>query len=297
MVHRRTVIPLSDENTAQQTSASDADQYNVVIYCRVSTDDKEQTNDTQERLCREFCQSRGYNILKVYRDEVSGTSEERDEFDHMWTRITRKKDVDYVVAYDQSRITRGEDFEEIKKDLAQYRCRFKFVKLDMDETTLAGKITQSVMMHVNSEENKVRNEKTKLGMDTRRREGKHIGRPARFLIAEDIEVKSKTSDGVFKAGVTIVVSEKTLFDYARSGLSINYVATRLLGISPTTLMWELKPRDASDPKNRCKGLKDRYSTYINLYHEALRSKEGDWKGSSLERVENPAETALERVVE
>ena len=267
---------MSDENTAQQTPVSDADQYNVVIYCRVSTDDKEQTNDTQERLCREFCQSRGYNILKVYRDEVSGTSEERDE---------------------QSRITRGEDFEEIKKDLAQYRCRFKFVKLDMDETTLAGKITQSVMMHVNSEENKVRNEKTKLGMDTRRREGKHIGRPARFLIAEDIEAKSKTSDGVFKAGVTIVVSEKTLFDYARSGLSINYVATRLLGISPTTLMWELKPRDASDPKNRCKGLKDRYSTYITLYHEALRSKEGDWKGSSLERVENPAETALERVVE
>lgn len=291
---------MSDAVTSGQapvSPATDDDQYNVVIYCRVSTNDKDQTNDTQERICREFCQKHGYNILRVYRDEVSGTSDERDEFDHMWTRITRKKDVDYVVAYDQSRITRGEDFDEIKRDLAQYRCRIKLVKLDIDETTLAGKITQSVMMHVNNEENLVRNEKTKLGMDTRRREGKHIGRPARFLFAEDIEEKSKTSNGVFKAGVTTVVSERTLYDYARSGMSINYVARRILSISPTTLLWEMKPRDPEDPKNRCKGLKDRYSVYMSLYREALKSGEGHCKGSSLERVGNGDETALERVVE
>lgn len=285
---------MTDNAPAQITPDDDADYIPVVIYCRVSTDDKDQTNETQERVCREWCENHGCTVLKVYRDEESGMTMDRPGWAMMVNRIINDRDVDYIVAYDQSRITRMENLSALRDNLKPYRCKFRFVKLDVDGESMVGKIVQDVFTHVNHEENKIRNEKTKLGMETRKIEGKHVGRPARFMFAEDIESKP---DGCFKQGITVVISEKTLYDYARSGMTLNYVAKRILGVSPTSLVWEMKERDPSNPKNRYKGVKDRYTTYITLYNEAVSNGVEHCKGSELERVGNPDETTLERVVE
>lgn len=40
----------------------DMDTYTVVLYARVSTDDKGQTNETQIRELKEYCTRKGYVI-------------------------------------------------------------------------------------------------------------------------------------------------------------------------------------------------------------------------------------------
>ena len=286
------------ESLAQVPQNEDGDEIRVVIYCRVSTDDNRQTNANQEYFCRKWCESKGFDVVDVYRDEITGTTLQRPGLMMMIGRVLTIRDVDYIVAYDQSRITRGEtpetNFEAVKALISGSRCRFRFATLDLPEGSVASLIVQDVNTRINAQENKFRNERTKAALMERKSRGKHVGRPARFLIAEDIEQKP---DGVNKAGVTVIIPEKTLYDYARSGYTLNYVAEKILHISPTAIIWELHERQPDNPKCRYKGLKDRYSTYMTLYNEAVKRKGGDCKGSALQRVENPDEKALQRVVE
>lgn len=294
--------PLSDEEIVQTVPQNaDGDVYRAVIYCRVSTDDKQQTNANQEFFCRRWCETMGFEVVDVYKDEITGTTLQRPGLMMMIGRILTMKDVDYIVAYDQSRITRGEtietNFEAVKALLAGSRCRFRFASLDLPDDSVAGKIISDINTRINANENTLRNERTKAALMERKAAGKHVGRPARFLIAEDIEEKPK---GVFKAGVTIVMPEKTLYDYARSGYTLNYVAEKILHIPPTCLVWELHERQPDNPKCRYKGLKDRYTPYMQILHSVLLAEQGGnggCKPSELQRVGNPDESALQRVIE
>lgn len=261
----------------------------VVIYCRVSTDDKDQTNDTQERVCRQWCEQQGMKILDVYRDEVSGTTLERPDFSRMFTRIMMKKDVDYIVAYDQSRITRSDNFDEIKEMFSTARCRFRFVNMDVDTDSLPGQIVSDIFSRVNTHENKVRNEKTHLGMETKKIAGYHVGRPAKFMFSEDIDDAPK---GRYDPDSTKAYHEADIYAYASKGYSLYKLATKILGIDCKTLICEMRPRDPSDPKCRNKGTKDRYTPYMSLLRQYLEQD----KGCAGERVGNDPETTGERVV-
>ena len=292
---------MSEVVTNGQTSELPVDAPRVVIYCRVSTDDTGQTNETQERECRKYCESKGYRILDIYKDEKTGSTIDREGWSKMLNRIVMHEDVDYIVAFDQSRVTRGEDYENIRAKFAMFRCRFRFVKFDVDDQTFAGKVAHSVMMYVNNEENKVRNEKTRLGMQTRKDHGIHVGRPAKFMFSEDKELvpkgryqKPDPDNGVRG---TITATEDYIYSFAREGRSLYYVAQTILGINYHTLVQEMRPRDPDDPKCPNKGLKDRYSVYMDLYNRARGIETGQKEGSQAERVGDDPEITAERVVE
>ena len=270
------------------SEGTDGERITVVIYCRVSTDDKDQTNETQERVCREWCESKGWIVDEVYKDEVSGMTLDRKDFNRMLSRIMLRRDIDYIVSYDQSRITRGEDFADLRKNLSEFRCRFRFVRMDLDDSTMAGRIAQDVMTHVNNEENRVRNERTRLGMQTRKLEGKHVGHPAKIMFVED---KETAPEGRYHQGYTVIVSEPQIYAFAEKGYSLNFVAVRILEVNPKVLIWEMKPRDPSNPKCRNRGTKDRWSVYMSIYRRATEQD----KGADVQRVGNPDETDVQRV--
>ncbi len=265
----------------------------ALIYARVSTDDKDQTVETQLRICREFCQKQGMEILEEYTDEVSGSTLDRPGFARMMNRILFDEDADFVVAYDQSRITRGEDFEKIAKTMKAHRCRIRLVKMDLDTETLPGKIVQDIMSRVNTEENKIRNEKTRLGMQTRKYAGYHVGRPAKFMFAEDIADAPK---GRFHEGVTVVASEDYIYSFARKGYSLSYVAKRVLSVDVDTLKREMTPCTGEVTCSRAKGRKDRITTYRALLEEAKKGLGGGYEGSPLQRVGKTDDSELQRVV-
>ncbi len=275
--------------TSEQVQDVVDDRFTAVIYCRVSTDDHGQSNDTQERLCRDWCEKNSIRVLEIYTDEMSGSTPNRPGLAMMLNRIQFQQDADFIVAYDQSRITRADDFEQIKAMVSPYRCRIRLVRMDLDLDSLSGQITQDVMSRVNKEENRVRNEKTHLALETKKREGFHVGRPARFLFAEDIDSKPR---GCFREGVTLVIPEDLMYSYAEKGYSINYAAEKILGIDAHVVMREMRLADPSNPKCRNKGLVDRFSKYMELYE----ASKGAYKPSGVQTVGNPAELGVQRVV-
>jgi site-specific DNA recombinase len=83
---------------------------NAVLYTRVSTD--EQADDLnlskQEDLCRSFCSSKGYNVLRVFTDVESARTTDRPAFQEMRLFCRRHRhELDCVVVQDLSRLARN----------------------------------------------------------------------------------------------------------------------------------------------------------------------------------------------
>ena len=76
---------------------------NIAIYCRVSTDDKEQNTERQLPKCRQYCELHGHKVLYEIHEKHKGDSSplSRPEF----KRIDLKK-VDGIVVFTIDRLTR-----------------------------------------------------------------------------------------------------------------------------------------------------------------------------------------------
>jgi site-specific DNA recombinase len=82
----------------------------AVIYSRVSTAEQAEDDKTslseQERLCREYCQEKGYSLSATYQDIGSGTTRKRPSFMQMLKEA--KQDVfDVIIAWKTDRLARG----------------------------------------------------------------------------------------------------------------------------------------------------------------------------------------------
>ena len=83
----------------------------AVIYCRVS--DPKQVRDgdglnSQETRCREFARRKGYVVVEVYKDDISGGSTERPAMAAMLGYLRKRRTSNIVVIIDDiSRLARG----------------------------------------------------------------------------------------------------------------------------------------------------------------------------------------------
>lgn len=282
--------------------SSELEGFKAVLYARVSTNDKGQTNETQIREMKRWCKEKGVVIIPkdkeniAFADEQTGTNLDRPNFQLMLGKIVSLADtsarVDFVLAYDQSRLTRDAKYEDIKKKLDPFGCKIRFVTMDGDPDDIGMQISNAVQGLMNKREVETIRAKTKLALETRKLAGKHVSRPASFMFAEDVLTAPKgrcniTDDKKIK---TVVVPEETVYGYARAGLSMRTTA-HLIGVSPSVFIYEMKLADPNDPKHRNKGRIDRYTKYNELYEYALRVR----KGECSETVGNGGEKCSETV--
>ena len=75
----------------------------VALYCRVSTSIKDQTTENQLLELTSYCDRMGYEVVKVYEDEVSGpkTREKRPAYNQMCKDAFLKK-FDTILGWDVS---------------------------------------------------------------------------------------------------------------------------------------------------------------------------------------------------
>jgi DNA invertase Pin-like site-specific DNA recombinase len=78
----------------------------VAIYAQISTDGGEQNIRQQVAYFREFCKRKGYDICKVYKDEKTGKTEQRIDYQRMLRHWEEGK-FDTVVIQDVDRLTRN----------------------------------------------------------------------------------------------------------------------------------------------------------------------------------------------
>lgn len=88
-------------------------QRKAVIYCRVSSAKQTVRGDglgSQETRCDEYARHRGYEVVRVFKDDASGSLVNRPAMREMLGFLkSRKKDTYVVIIDDISRLARGLD--------------------------------------------------------------------------------------------------------------------------------------------------------------------------------------------
>lgn len=209
----------------------------AVGYCRVSTDDKGQTNETQANAIKEWASKTGADLVQIYYDEMTGTTLSRPGLMGAVGRILCDN-IRILVAFDQSRLTRNEDLRRIKEMIGS-GCSIRYVTSDIDPESIGGRVTDAIKQIFDKEENRIRADKTTLGMATRRDVmGIHVGRPAKLVFLEELDSCKKglsVQPNDTHVTSTMIQPLSAVMRMADEGKSLNYVATKVLGVKTMTL--------------------------------------------------------------
>lgn len=230
----------------------DGDSYTVVLYARVSTDDKGQTNETQIRDLRAFCQKNSWQIADrgtaIYTDEQTARNDKRPGFRELKGRIS-EGDIDFVVARNQDRISREpSDYQAFIKYCQTYRVRVRYIDNPARPESTEGVIMDSVMAGLAKADNMKRSAATTAGMKTAQLRGVHCGRPMSFCWADEVEQnRSKIifddSDGHVRK--TAIADINMIMSFADKGISIGKAA-EAYHIARSTLVNALRERGMLD---------------------------------------------------
>lgn len=154
-------------------------QKNAVAYIRVSTNMQVDgfSLDGQLKEIKDYCKRNNLNFLRAYRDEgISGTStENRTYFNNMLNDISKDKNIDTVVVWKLSRLSRNmNDLTSVIKFFEDYNVSLKSVNDNID-TEKGGKLLLYLTGTVAEMERDGIIENCKMGMRERAMQGKWNG--------------------------------------------------------------------------------------------------------------------------
>lgn len=119
----------------------------VALYCRVSTSTKDQTTENQLRELTAYCDRMGYEVVKIYQDEVSGakTREKRPAYNEMCKDAFLKK-FDTIIGWDVSRFGRSmKEFISFLSDMDDRGIGVIAVKNGLDTSSSTGRMMMKMI--------------------------------------------------------------------------------------------------------------------------------------------------------
>lgn len=134
----------------------------VAIYCRVSTED--QDADKQELICKEYCERNKFEIYKVYKDVISGTTSSRPRFNEMLEDMRSYK-FDAILVTKLDRL--GRSLQHLLSLIDEFNKRgihFIASTQNIDTTSAAGKLQLQIMGAFAEFERNIISERTKEGL-------------------------------------------------------------------------------------------------------------------------------------
>ncbi len=191
---------------------------NVITYCRVSTKEQAETGyslEVQERICRDYAERNGYNILKVFVEKgESAKTVNRSQLTKLLEFVSKnRKNINALVVYKLDRLSRNlVDYTNLTCYFSKAGVDIKSATENIDDTP-AGKFTKNMIASVAQFENDVKSERTKSGMQQAVKEGRWCWHaPIGYKNSEDslskpLLIPSEESRFIIEA-----------FDLAESGL-------------------------------------------------------------------------------
>ena len=88
----------------------DSSRPNAVIYCRVSSSKQTKVGDglgSQETRCADYARMKGYNVISVFRDDITGKDSKRPGMTDMLAFLKKQRQMTVVIIDDISRLARG----------------------------------------------------------------------------------------------------------------------------------------------------------------------------------------------
>ncbi len=148
------------------------------IYCRVSTSTKDQTTENQLRELNSYCDRMGYEVIKIYEDQISGakTREKRPAYNQLCKDAFLKK-FDAVIAWDVSRFGRSmKEFVSFLSDMDEKGIGVIAVKNGLDTNSSSGRMMMKMIGVMEEWNREMLVERTKSGLARTRANGTKLGR-------------------------------------------------------------------------------------------------------------------------
>jgi DNA invertase Pin-like site-specific DNA recombinase len=150
----------------------------VALYCRVSTSTKDQTTENQRLELETYCDRMGYEVVKVYEDEVSGakTREKRPAYNEMCKDAFLKK-FDIVIGWDVSRFGRSmKEFVHFLSDMENKGIGVVAVKNGLDTVSSSGRMMMKLIGVLEEWNREMLIERTHAGLARTVANGTRLGR-------------------------------------------------------------------------------------------------------------------------
>lgn len=207
----------------------------VVGYARVSTDDKGQSIEGQIREIKKWAEVRGNEIINIYSDEMSGATFPRPGLSNALWEV-QLKEADYLVCYDQSRLTRdAENHLPLIRKFVPKICYV--VDGDLEPDTLPTNLLHAIKGITDKEERRILGIRTKIGMEAKKAQGIHLGRPLKVALKEEEET---SPTGRIIPGQTTILTRSQVLTFASMGMSPNHLAKNVLHTTSGTVYGLLK---------------------------------------------------------
>ena len=150
----------------------------VGVYARVSTSDKDQDPETQLMPLRDFIESQGWEVYKIYVDMAPA-----NDLAHRiaWRQLlddAAKRRFSVVLVFKLNRAFRS--VKHMHDTLAAWEMvgvSFKSLREQFDTSTALGRLLLNLLAALAEFELELIRERVKAGMDRARRQGRQIGRP------------------------------------------------------------------------------------------------------------------------
>ena len=157
----------------------------LIGYARVSTNDQE-TAAQVTALKAAGCE-------RIYREKASGGRWDRPELHRVLDQL-RKGDV--LVVWKLDRLSRSlRDVVTIMERLAEAKAGFRSLTEAIDTTTPAGRMMMQMVGAFAEFERAMLRERTKVGLDAARQEGRIGGRRPKFSSQQQAEIRRMVSKG------------------------------------------------------------------------------------------------------
>jgi len=162
----------------------------AAIYVRVSTADQAKEGislEEQERVCRDFCKAKGWEIYKVYKDAESGRNIQREELTELFKEAQLRL-FDVVVAHKLDRMSRSLiNMYEIVEKLKQLDIKFVSFTESFDTTGSTGRLMFNILASFAEFESDRIGERAYMGMLGKAKECNYNGGtvPEGYRIVDD----------------------------------------------------------------------------------------------------------------
>lgn len=142
----------------------------AVIYARVSKQDL--TIDNQINACKTYIAQRGFKLIDIYGDVVSGYKSRRPQLDRLINDMRTGK-FEIIIVYKLDRLGRSlQHLLQLVNIFKSHNINFACVSQNIDTSTASGKFTFHILGAVAEFERELISERTKEGLKGARGVGK-----------------------------------------------------------------------------------------------------------------------------
>lgn len=160
----------------------------TAIYGRVSTKDGRQEVENQLAQLREFAAAQHWEICQEYVDHESGSIHDRQQFKRLFDDASRHK-FDTVLFWSLDRLTREGTFETLQHLNRLSACGVgyrSYTEQYLDSTGIWKDAIIGILSTIAKQERIRISERTKAGLATARKNGKHLGRPKTIVNLSEV---------------------------------------------------------------------------------------------------------------